>query len=127
MEKEYRQATAAEIELAKQWVLANTPVHPKDFDPTADPEYARALEIMIFANGGRYVDPDPMPVFVIKGKDRLAPEAVAAYGDLCACADLLDQASEVEAALAEINDWQRRHPDMVETPDHQHIPATTRS
>jgi hypothetical protein len=69
---------------------------------------------------------DPMPVFVIQGKDQLAQEAIAAYGDLCVAADLPDQASEVEAALAEVNDWQRRHPDLVKLPDHEHVPVTGR-
>jgi hypothetical protein len=56
--KEFRRATATEIDQAKKWVLANTPVHAKNFDPTSVPEYAQALEIIIFANGGRYADPD---------------------------------------------------------------------
>lgn len=52
--KEPRRATEREIELAKEWVRANNAVHPKDWDPTSEPEYAEALEIIIFANGGRY-------------------------------------------------------------------------
>jgi hypothetical protein len=66
---------------------------------------------------------DPMPVFVIKGKDRLAPDAVAAYSDLCLAGELDEQWAEVQAALAEIICWQRRHPGLVETPDHKHVPA----
>ncbi len=66
---------------------------------------------------------DPMPVVVIKGKDRLAPGAVAAYGDLCAAEHLVHQSGQVDAALAEIRAWQRRHPDLVKTPDHEHVPV----
>ena len=51
---EPRRATDREIALAKQWVEANTPVQPLGFDPTSAPEYAQALETIIFANGGRY-------------------------------------------------------------------------
>lgn len=67
---------------------------------------------------------DPMPVFVIKAKDRLAPEAVTAYGDLCAAEGLVSQLSQVDAALAEIRAWQRRHPDLVKMPDHPHVPVS---
>jgi hypothetical protein len=54
---EYRRATDREIELAKRWVLANTSVHTEGFDPTDDPEYAKALELIIFTAGGRYEPP----------------------------------------------------------------------
>lgn len=66
---------------------------------------------------------DPMPVFVIKGKDSLAPAAVMAYADLCVSAGLEDQASEVESAFLEITEWQRLHPEAVKTPDHKHVPV----
>lgn len=69
-------------------------------------------------------DPDPMPVFVIKGKDRLAADAVVAYYELCVAHGLSDQAGHVADAAREIRDWQARHPDLVETPDHPHVPAT---
>jgi hypothetical protein len=72
------------------------------------------------------VDPDPMPVFVIKGKDRLASEAVAAYSKLCLDDGLDEQWAEVEVALAEIIVWQQRHPELVKTPDHKHVPAVAR-
>lgn len=72
---------------------------------------------------GRYVDTDPMPVFVIKGKDRLAPEAIAAYSKLCLAGELDEQWVEVETALAEIVVWQQRHPDLVKTPSHKHVSA----
>jgi hypothetical protein len=75
------------------------------------PDFARRNEV------------DPMPVFVIKGKDSLAPAAVMAYADLCVGAGLEDQASEVESAFLEITEWQRLHPEAVKTPDHKHVPA----
>lgn len=67
---------------------------------------------------------DPMPVFVIKAKDQLALDAVAAYRQLCLDHDLPHQAIEVTRAYAEINGWQQRHPDRVALPEHEHIPAT---
>ncbi len=66
---------------------------------------------------------DLMPVFVIKGKDRLAPAAVAAYRDLCAAAGLSGQADQVQHAVTEIIGWQARHPRKVQTPDHAHVPV----
>jgi hypothetical protein len=58
---EPRRATEREIELAKNWVRANNPVTPAGWQPTDEPEYAEALEIIIFANGGRYAPPNPYP------------------------------------------------------------------
>lgn len=66
---------------------------------------------------------DPMPVFVIKGKDQLALPAVHAYRQLCLDHGLVDQAVQVTRAYAELNGWQRRHPDRVALPDHEHVPA----
>jgi len=66
---------------------------------------------------------DPMPVFVIKAKDALAPEAVAAYLALCRGYGLGDQAVEVEKALTEIEGWQARNEDLLKLPDHKHIPV----
>jgi len=65
-----------------------------------------------------------MPVFAIKGKDKLAPDAIAAYAQLCLEAGLTEQWAEVEAAHSEVVVWQDRHPDLVKTPDHKHVPAT---
>jgi hypothetical protein len=69
------------------------------------------------------VNDDPMPVFVIKGKDRLAIDAIVAYGELCLTAGLYDQAYQVGEAVKEIRDWQDRNPDKVKTPDHEHVPV----
>ncbi len=68
-------------------------------------------------------DEDPMPVFVIKGKDRLAPGVVNAYRSLCTLNGLDEQATQVDLARQEIIDWQQRHPDLVKTPDHPHVPV----
>lgn len=67
--------------------------------------------------------PDPMPVFVIKGKDLLASPAVDAYRDLCSAYGLHEQADQVRAAADEIRTWQDRHIDQVKAPDHIHVPA----
>lgn len=69
---------------------------------------------------------DPMPVFTIQGTDQLAPDAVAAYQNLCVQAGLSDQANQVWLALGEIARWQSRHPDLVKLPDHKHVPVTDR-
>lgn len=71
------------------------------------------------------VGDDPMPVFVIKGKDRLAPDAVHGYFTLCLSNGLPAQAAEVADAEREICGWQDRHPELVKTPDHEHVPVTS--
>ena len=65
-----------------------------------------------------------MPVFTIKAKDALAPEAIAAYRDLCVRSGLHAQAAQVELALSEVEDWQFTHSDEVHLPDHEHVPWT---
>ena len=69
---------------------------------------------------------DPMPVFVIKGKDALAVAAINAYQRLCERRELHWQADEVGKAAREIELWQERHPDLVKLPDHAHVPAADR-
>jgi len=64
-----------------------------------------------------------MPVFVIKAKDALALEAVAAYRDLCTRYGLHGQASEVQLALNEMELWQQDHEDEMRLPHHIHVPA----
>lgn len=66
---------------------------------------------------------DLMPVFVIKGKDWLAPDAVDAYRRLCLDSGLPEQAVQVALAGEEIRGWQRRHPDRVRVPSHEHVPV----
>lgn len=68
-----------------------------------------------------------MPVFVIKAKDLLAPEAVKAYRDLCIAYGLRDQAAEVDKAIEEIIAWQESSVDVVKLPDHVHVPAGSAS
>ncbi|HZN77975.1 MAG TPA: hypothetical protein VFC00_40710 [Micromonosporaceae bacterium] len=70
-----------------------------------------------------YDPADPMPIFPIKAKDALAPEAVAAYLALCRKYRLDGQAREVEKALVEIEGWQARHEDLLQLPTHVHVPA----
>jgi hypothetical protein len=67
---------------------------------------------------------DPMPVFVIKAKDKLAVKAVMEYRRLCQVAGLDHQADEVLKAADEIDQWQGRNWDDVQLPDHDHVPAT---
>lgn len=66
---------------------------------------------------------DPMPVFVIKAKDKIAPLIVAQYAEACRARGWDDQAAEVDKALDEINEWRDRHRDLVKVPEHKHVPA----
>lgn len=100
-------------------------------------DYIDALEERLLAAGGTLehwpadeqadhthpAEEDPMPVFVIKGQDRLAADAVSAYYTLCLAQGLTDQAGQVADAVREIRDWQDRHPDLVKAPDHEHVPV----
>jgi hypothetical protein len=68
-------------------------------------------------------EPDPMPVFTIKAKDKLALKAVDAYRDLCLELGLYEQAAEVLLAYSEMSRWRDRNPDQVKLPDHAHVPV----
>ncbi len=68
-------------------------------------------------------EPDPMPVFVLKGKDALAADTVDWYMALCQARGLFAQAAQVQLAREEILAWQDRHPGRVKFPDHEHVPA----
>lgn len=65
-----------------------------------------------------------MPVFVIKGKDRLALDTIRAYQALCTDHGLTEQAREVGKAYREVLDWQRWNPGALQLPDHPHVPAS---
>jgi hypothetical protein len=66
---------------------------------------------------------DPMPVFTIKAKDALAVDAVFAYRSLCEKRGLVAQVHEVDKAIQEIRQWRTRNKDLVQMPDHVHVPA----
>ena len=87
---------------------------------------AAALAVALLGDPERPTGDDPMPVFKLLGKDQLAPDAVAAYHNLCVAAGLGDQANQVWLALGEIAQWQTQHPDLVKLPDHKHVPVTDR-
>lgn len=67
--------------------------------------------------------PDPMPLFTIKAKDKLAVLAVEHYAQLCREHGLSEQAVEVDRAADELIDWRERNPGQVKLPDHPHVPA----
>jgi hypothetical protein len=71
-------------------------------------------------------DPSGMPVFPIKAKDALAPEAVQAYRALCARHGLDDMVAQVDLALVELDAWQAAHPNDVRLPSHRHVPTPPR-
>lgn len=96
---------------------------PVAFHPSGCATCARAVDLVAQVDRTYPVEEDPMPVFVIKGKDRLAPAAVNAYFTLCLSRGLSGQAAEVADAEQEIREWQYRHPNLVKYPDHPHVPA----
>lgn len=69
---------------------------------------------------------DPMPVFVIKARDRLAIPAIRHYRNLCLRFELNEQAGQVSLAIQEIAEWQYRNGDKVKRPDHKHVPVKRR-
>jgi hypothetical protein len=64
-----------------------------------------------------------MPVFVIKGQDALAIQAIAEYRNLCVQFGLSEQAVQVQLAIDEVEAWQAANPGRVKLPDHEHVPV----
>lgn len=62
--------------------------------------------------------PDDEPVFVIRGKDKLAARAVSHWMDLAAQAGVNDDKLKAVAAhLKDIVDFQEQHPERCKIPD----------
>lgn len=112
----------------KLYEIAGAPPHT-NFDPGSDFNDAD----VVVANAMRFAalitnrpapdvqlahDADPMPVFVLKGKDALALATITFYREECASHGLVHQAHEVELAWREMIAWQQRHPERVKLPDH---------
>ncbi len=66
---------------------------------------------------------DPMPVFIVKAKDNLAPRAIAAYVNSLYDNGLSVQATYAMAALQEVVAWRERNEHLCKWPDHKHVPA----
>lgn len=66
---------------------------------------------------------DPMPVFTLKAKDKLALDVIRAYQVACDDEGLDAQADEVGKAIAEFEAWQGRNPGRLQLPDHSHVPV----
>lgn len=64
-----------------------------------------------------------MPVFIIKAKDKLSLRALAAYHLLCVEMELTNQAVEVFKAMIEMHEWQKDNADLMQMPDHKHVPV----
>lgn len=77
----------------------------------------------VLVKAGPAPDGDPMPLFVLKGKDLCAPDAIGAYQNACVARGLLDQGGQVRLAAREFTGWQTRHPELTKLPDHPHVPA----
>jgi hypothetical protein len=72
-------------------------------------------------------DDDPMPVFVIKAKDKFGPAAVRYYRSLCLQAGLHEHVAEVSKAHEEMDMWRKRHPERIQLPDHKHVGASPKN
>ena len=64
------------------------------------------------------------PVFLLRGKDQFTPTAVGAYEQALRRNGHTGQADEAELALSEIEDWQDNNTELVQVPDHKHVPVT---
>lgn len=64
-----------------------------------------------------------IPEFPIKAKDRLAIDTIEFYRDQCAAYGLTDQVAEVEKALEEFRAFRRENVDIMQFPDHKHVPC----
>ena len=64
-----------------------------------------------------------MPVFILKGKDKLALSTINYYLNKCISARLTEQAKEVAKAYMEMRNWQDDNPEEMKLPDHKHIPV----
>lgn len=71
----------------------------------------------------KYPDPGAVelapgePFFTIRGKDILAPHAVAAYADLLKRVGQGDQAEHVQAIAVQMLEWASRNRDLLKLPD----------
>lgn len=60
---------------------------------------------------------DDEPFFLIRGKDLLAPHAVAAYAELLRKVGQDGQAEHVEAIAVRMLEWAAKYPDLMKVPD----------
>ena len=117
-------------------LVAKAQATPENYGPlrAAFPRVVRAWELWmatspapsadeLLAKLNETIAADPMPVFPLKGKDALAPGTVDYYRRECNRHGLHEQAAQVELAFREMAAWQRRNPDLVKLPDHDHVPA----
>ena len=100
---------------AKSW---DEPIREQEFN-----DRASASTLLSMQKPKVAVD-DPMPVFTIKAQDALAGHALMAYLVACNEFGLTEQAEQVQLAIQEFIDWQRRNQNRIKYPDHTHIPAT---
>lgn len=59
---------------------------------------------------------DTPPTFTLTARDALAGQTLATYRDLCTAEGLHTTATHIQAAIAEIQQWQYDHPDQVNLP-----------
>jgi hypothetical protein len=109
----------AAIDGAKdRWDHAGAPYDP---DVLALIRAAEQMRAYIGSIHGDHTD--PMPVFVLKAKDRLAFGIVMAYADACEENGLDVQQRQVLRAAREFAGWRERNPGLMKTPDHRHVPV----
>ncbi len=63
---------------------------------------------------------DDEPVFIIRGKDKIAVTIIREYMKECARLGLMAQADEVEKAMQEMMGWQTSNRDSLVWPAHVH-------
>jgi hypothetical protein len=116
---EYNTAAAVDDALAAVQARYDHAYAPYDPDVLALIRAAEAMRAKLYGPNGD----DPMPVFVIKAKDRIAVSAVAWYRRLCEHEGLDEQAAQVRLAEEEMRAWRERNPGAVKVPDHPHVPV----
>lgn len=62
--------------------------------------------------------PDNEPLMLFRGQDRLLPDLIDQYAEMCASAGGLEENIQALKEKAEsVREWQRNNPDSVKTPD----------
>lgn len=62
--------------------------------------------------------PEDEPLMLFRGKDRLLPDLIDQYAEMCANAGSPEEHVQTLKEKAEsVREWQNNHPDSVKTPD----------
>lgn len=62
--------------------------------------------------------PEDEPLFIVRGKDRLAPALIEKYANLAEDYGASEEfVNEIWSLYWEMKDWQHAHPDRIKVPD----------